>query len=382
MAKRRQAGEGSIFLNKSKGLWTARVTDPDTGKTLSKASKHAKVVKVWFDQQKTAIGNGLPAEPNRSESLGQFLPRWLELAAPRLKPRSVVSYEQIIANHLVPQIGHHPVRRLTPQHVQAFINERAQVVSPRTVLHIHACLRVALRDAIRWGLVSRNVASKDYVTIPRVPEAEIHPFTPAQASQLLAAAAGDRFEHLFVVLLSTGLRLGEVLGLHWVDVDLEARPRPLLRVRTTLSRIRAGRQELSSPKSRTSRRTVHLTAPAIEALRAQRDRQTWDRHKLGDAYDDQDFVFAQPSGEPSNASLVDYDFKKTLMRAGLDRKHRPHDLRHSCATYLLAAGVSEFEIQQILGHSNLSMTRHYMHVLDGMRAAAADRLESWLSANL
>ncbi len=71
-----------------------------------------------------------------------------------------------------------------------------------------------------------------------------------------------------------------------------------------------------------------------------------------------------------------------LKRAGLEGTHRPHDLRHSCATYLLAAGVSEKEIMDILGHSNLAMTRHYEHVLDGMRAAAADRLETWLRTNI
>jgi Phage integrase family len=87
-------------------------------------------------------------------------------------------------------------------------------------------------------------------------------------------------------------------------------------------------------------------------------------------------------GEPVTASTVDKDFKRLLARAGLERSHRPHDLRHSCATYLLAAGVSEKEIMDILGHTNLAMTRHYEHVLDGMRAAAADRLETWFSAHI
>jgi integrase len=274
MAKRRgrQAGEGSIFFDKGKQLWTARVTDPETGKRVSKSAKQAKLVKAWFEEQKSDVARGLPAEPSRSETLAEFLPRWLELASPRLKRRTVISYEQLIHNHLIPELGHHRLRRLTPEHVQAFINERGHERSARTVMHIHACLQVALRDAMRWGLIARNVASKDFVTLPRVVEAEIHTFTPTEAGQLLAAAAGERFEHLYTMLRSTGLRLGEALALRWQG--------------------------------------------------------------------------------------------------------------HSCATYLLAAGVSEMEIQQILGHSNLAMTRHYEHVLDDMRAAAADRLESWLGTSL
>jgi integrase len=130
----------------------------------------------------------------------------------------------------------------------------------------------------------------------------------------------------------------------WIEV---ARPRPLLHVRHSLLRPPGGPWQLQEPKSRTSRRDVHLVAPAVAALRAQRDRQAFERSS-----------------------------------AGLDRTHRPHDLRHSCATYLLAAGVSEKEIMDILGHTNLAMTRHYEHVLDGMRAAAADRLETWFGAHI
>ena len=115
---------------------------------------------------------------------------------------------------------------------------------------------------------------------------------------------------------------------------------------------------------------------------AQRDRQAFERSSAGQAYADHDFVFASPLGEPFTASTADKDFKRLLARAGLERTHRPHDLRHSCATYLLAAGVSEKEIMDILGHTNLAMTRHYEHVLDGMRAAAADRLETWFGAHI
>ncbi len=382
MAKRRQAGEGTIFFDEARQLWTARVSNPDGGKSLVKRSRDLKVIKKWFAETKTTIERGLPPEPSTSETVAAFLRRWIEVAKPRLKPRTYASYKQLIENHLVPALGKRPLRHLSPEHVQAFLNERGKGRKPRTMVHIHACLRVALRDAMRWGLVTRNVADRNYVELPPAPEAEIYPFTPAQAMRFLAAAEGGRYEQLYAVLLSTGLRLGEAQALRWCDIDLDVKPRPLLRVRHTLLRPPGEPWQLQEPKSRTSRRDLHLVMPALVALRAQRDRQAFERSSAGDAYVDHDFVFATPLGEPFTSSTAEKDFKRVLKRAGLEGTHRPHDLRHSCATYLLAAGVSEKEIMDILGHSNLAMTRHYEHVLDGMRAAAADRLETWLRTNI
>jgi integrase len=378
---RRSPGEGSFAWIPSRQLYRARVPNPDNPeKPFQKTGKNRKEVKAWWDATRAAIYQGLPPEPSRSETLAEFLPRWLELKRPSIKPRTFVSYAQLAHNHLLHAehgLGAHQLRQLTPERVQAFVNERkASGLSGGTVLNIRAVLRKALGDAKRWGLVSRNVADRDYIEQPRVVRKDIRPFTPEQAGHFVAAALGERYEHLYVVLLNTALRLGEAQALRWRDVDIEG---GWLRVEFALESLPRQPWRLADPKSATSKRLVPLVEPARAALRAQHDRQAFERRQLGESYADNDFVFALLTGEPFTASTADGDFKKILARAGLDHGHRPHDLRHSCATWLTAAGVPERVIQQILGHSNPAMTRRYQHVLTDMLSDAAGKFDTWLA---
>ena len=175
-------------------LWTARAPSPHVGKPYGR--KDLKIVKKWFVETKATNQRGLPPVPRESETRGRSYgagSRWEGPA--RLKPRTSDSYRQLIENHLMPGLGSHPLRQLSPEQVQSLLNERAVGRQPRTVVHIHACLRVAQRDAKRWHLVARNVATRDYVELAPAPEAEIQPFTPAQAtaSLLPLRASGGSF---------------------------------------------------------------------------------------------------------------------------------------------------------------------------------------------
>jgi integrase len=239
-------------------------------------------------------------------------------------------------------------------------------------------LRVALNRAVKLQLVQRNVLL--LADPPKVTTAEIYPLTPEQAASLLAAAQGNRHEHLYAMLVATGLRLGEAQALRWQDVDL---PGGKLRVRHTL--LWLGAREpwvLAEPKSERGKRVVPLIGPAAAALQAQRDRQAFERRMAGEVYADNGFVFTDPLGGPVSASSVDHDFKKLLRQAGLPTTHRVHDLRHSTATYLLGAGVPGRVVMDILGHSNMAMTHHYQNVLSGMLTEAATALEAWLAKPL
>jgi integrase len=251
----------------------------------------------------------------------------------------------------------------------------ARDLNPRTVLHAYAVLRVALNRAAKLQLVPRNPVL--LVDPPKLATTEIHPLSPAQASQLLAAARGQRYEHLYALLAATGLRLGEAQSLRWQDINLAGGH---LRVHHTLEWMHGRPWRLAEPKSARGRRVVPLIGPAVAALRAQREQQANDRRAVGADWQDHQFVFTNPVGEPVTASTVDKDFKRLLKLAGLPTNHRVHDLRHSTATYLLGAGVPERIVMEILGHSNLAMTHHYQHVLSGMLADAAARLEGWLTA--
>jgi integrase len=211
--------------------------------------------------------------PSQRETLGPFLRRWLdEVARPTLRASTYDSYDDILKAHLIPGLGRHPIAKLSPAEVQTFLNAKlASGLSPRRVQYIHAVLRRALVTAERWGMVTRNVAK--LVEPPRVPKHEIALLTPDQAKTLIETSVDDRHRALWITALGTGLRQGELLGLRWEDVDLDA---GRLRVRHTLANVK-GELTLLEPKTDRSRRTVLLADAVVTALRAHGTRQRMER---------------------------------------------------------------------------------------------------------
>jgi integrase len=148
------------------------------------------------------------------QTVAQFLDRWLtDVAKPTVRPKTYHSYAALVRLHLAPALGHHQLSKLGPEHVQRMMNQKlASGLSPRTVQYLRAVLRRALGQALKWGLVARNVAT--LVDPPRVVQAEIRPLDPDEARRFLAAVRGDRLEALYAVALALGLR--------WQDIDLDA----------------------------------------------------------------------------------------------------------------------------------------------------------------
>lgn len=162
-----------------------------------------------------------PAEPPPSILLGVYLEDWLrDVVRLSVRPKTFVSYRSVVRLHLVPCLGLHPLVDLRPADVQAFLNAKAASgLAPRTVAYLRN-VRQALGHAERTELVGRNVAR--LALPPRVPRREVHPLSPEQARVFLGAIAGDRFEALYLLALGCGLRQGEILGLAWSDLDLDA----------------------------------------------------------------------------------------------------------------------------------------------------------------
>jgi len=368
---KRGNSEGSIYKDKQRERWVARVTTGDgTRKTFYGRTREEVAGKLA--NALSAVQAGLPI-PGGQLTVAKFLSEWLEQSArPKLKPATYRSYEGLVRVHIVPSLGRIRLVKLTPQQVQAFLNRKhAAGASARRVQMMHDVLRAALNRAVKWQLVGRNVV--DLVDTPRVPAPVMHPLTPEQATAFLAAARGHEYEHLYALLLTTGLRLGEALALRWkTDVDEQARA---LSVRHTLEWLSGQPWTLADPKAASARRGVPLIAPSIAALRGQRARQKAQR-QWAPVWTDHDLVFTDEIGEPVRARRAHSEFKKLLAAAGLPNSHRPHDLRHSMATYLVAAGVNERVVMEILGHSTLAMTQRYSHVLGPMMADAADRLDA------
>ncbi len=271
--------------------------------------------------------------------------------------------------HLIPAFGRYQLDRLAPSDVAAYLQEKARRLSPKTCQHHHAVLRRALRKAEEYGYVNRNVAR--VVTPPSVIRHTGRWMDVKQAREFLASVVGHPLEPLFVVAASTGLRRGEVLGLTWDALDLD---RGTLRVQRALYRY-GGEYHLDTPKSRSSHRTVALPPRVVRVLRARRARQAEARLRIGEAWFDRwDLVFTDDRGHPLAGETVTHAFQAALTVAGLP-KFRFHDLRHSAATFLIAAGIPLKHVSDLLGHSTITITADiYGHLLDESNRAAGDAI--------
>jgi len=246
-------------------------------------------------------------------------------------------------------------------------------LSPRSVNYIHVTLHKALKQAVLDGLIPRNVA--DAVKAPQALRKEVKSLTLAQVRALLSPASGDRLEALYVLAVHTGLRQGELLGLKWGDVNLETGTLSVQRSLDTDGTF-------NPPKRNKSRRTVKLTAQAVEALKAHKVAQNEERLRLGSLWADHDLIFPNSVGKPMDAvNLYHRGFKPLLKKAGLaELGFTFHSLRHTCATLLLSKNVNPKIVQEMLGHATISQTMDtYSHVLPGMQDEAAAALESALS---
>lgn len=224
-------------------------------------------------------------------------------------------------------------------------------------------------------MVSRNVAT--LVDLPPQQKYRGEPFTPTEATMLLQAAQGHPYEALYNLVLATGLRQGEARALRWVDVALDEKT---IRVMHTLQRV-DDRFQLVPPKTDKSRRTLFLPEFAARSLRAHRLIQNRCRLQAGNRWkDDLGLVFTTETGAPVDTSNATKRFQQLLADAGLPRK-RFHDLRHTAATFLLAQGMDLKVVQEVLGHSQISLTANtYAHVLPSLMDEAVKRMDDLLGS--
>ena len=317
--------------------------------------------------------HGMPPVPEQ-ETVGTFLRRWLDIKKEGVRQRTWTRYEQIVRAHLLPNLDRIRLAQLTPQDVAECLRRVKVSGSAYMARGARDVLRTALNQALRWELVSRNVAV--LTDPPRHRTREITPLTPRQAGTLLAAVTGHRLEALITVALGLGLRQGEALGLRWEeDVDLEAGQ---LSVQQTL--VRAGREpRFEEPKTDRSRRTITMPSVVAAALRRHRTRQLEEQLAAGPEWRQSGLVFTTPIGTPIDRGRLHGTFKAILRSAGLP-DIRYHDLRHTAATLLLVQGVDLRTIMATLGHSRISQTMDlYAHMMPTLRGHAAEQMDAILA---
>jgi integrase len=315
--------------------------------------------------------------------LSQFLSQWLENVIRGSRRRNTYrSYEGVIRNHISKHLGGVLLEKLTPVQVQGMYQSMAEAsVSPRTQQLAHAVLRASLKRALKWGLISRNVC--DAVDPPRVSKKKMQAYDVGQIKALLAALDNHRLKPLFVLAIATGLREGELFGLHWSDIDLEDHT---LSVQQQLEEI-DGKFRLTEPKSASGKRRIELPGFAVDALHEHRKRMLAEGRNVKDGP-----VFCdRRGGWLRKSNFIRQIFKPAIRRANesiiaeAEKRHvdpallpelRFHDLRHTAATLRLRQGDHPKVVQELLGHSQISLTLDtYSHVVPSMQKDSASKLD-------
>ncbi|MFJ5657956.1 tyrosine-type recombinase/integrase [Streptomyces microflavus] len=395
-SRTRANGDGTIYQRKD-GRWEA------AGYVLAPGNTR-KRVRVYGTTRKDALAKLTEkiAASNRGllvaaadSTVSAYLTYWLNgVAVHHLRENTHTRYAAAIRLHLNPGLGVKKLARLTTRDVRTFLDglrttcqccaqERDVVrrsccaigqccdkrLSPLTVTYVHAVLKSALEHAVREDELPRNVARNVKTTTPR--PRRFQPLTATEARQFLQTAADDRLHALYELALRTGLRKGELLGLHWEDLDLDGGTATIHR---SLQRTRSQGLTVLNTKTLASERRIALPTECINSLKIHQERQQEERQVAGPGWADNGLVFTTPKGRPLDPTNLTRRFLRLLHKAGL-RTIRFHDLRHSTATLLLEQGIDLVVIKELLGHAHIGVTAGvYAHVRLRLQRHAIDTL--------
>lgn len=397
---------GSL-VKRYKGSWSIilemeRDRDPVTKKVVRRHRKWItfrgtrRQAETKLTELLAAKDGGMFVEPSKV-TLGEWLTTWLDVSVkPRCRTATYTRYKGIIENSLLKaSIANLPLQKLRPSHIEAYYadatdaTKRKRAISASTVTLHHAILHQALRKAVKERLIKINVA----VDLDGKPRREREPedsrqhawsATEAHAFLVVAKAAGSQPAAFYTVALDSGMRKGELCGLRWKDVNLEA-----AEVRIEQQLVTPGLEPEFGPTKTGRARTISIGAETVELLRAHKRHQAALKMKNRTAYQDHGLVFAkewqdvrktsETLGQPLQTNnLGQREYAKLIEVAGV-RPIKFHGLRHTCATLLLQAGEPIHVVSQRLGHKKVEMTwNFYAHVLPDQQQGAAAKLGALL----
>lgn len=373
-SKHRGNGAGSVYQRKADKLWVAALSIAGQRVTAYRHTRHDAEEALRLLRK--AREENRPLRDGR-QPLGDCLADWLRDVQPSISISTRQRYESVIRLHIEPAFGRTQIGKLSPAMIQALYRELQAAGKRRPLLNtIQTVLHQALRRATQWDLISRNPA--DYVSLPRA-EPRQGPgtaLTLEEAQRFLTAAEADsEWWPYWITALTTGLRPGELLALRWSKLNLETAE---LTVAATLER-EGGLRVKELTKSRRER-IVPLLPLAVDALRKHRLSQAERRLQAGPAWQNLDLVFTAAHGRIIEPKIQHRRLTRVLDAAGLPHL-RPHDLRHSAASLLIALGVDPVTAALILGHSRASLTLDlYSHSSSERAREAIGRLGRALNA--
>ena len=373
------------IVSRGDRIWLVRVflgRDSQTGKrryhnkTVRGSKKDAQ---KYLNGVLREIDLGTFVEPSPM-CLSEYLDNWLAVAAkPRLSEQSHADYVYLLKQYVRPNIGGLKLMDIKPMDIQSLYTKLSDKgLSPRTVRYIHVLLTSAFKQGIRWRLLAQNPAA--YAELPKMVRKEMQALSPEEATRFLRAASDHPYNLIFMFALVTGMRPEEYLAIQWKDVDFERQTVTVQRAVVFRRRGNQGGYYFTEPKTSQSRRTIPLPIKIIQALQVHKRNQSEHRLRIGPNYQNLDLVFATEKGSPMNRqNLGARAFKTILKNAELPTTIRLYDLRHTCATLLLAAGENPKVVSERLGHSTIVLTLDiYSHVLPSMQRAATEKLETML----
>jgi integrase len=373
--KVRGNGDGALYFSEARNRWigVATINDPaakDGRRRIKVTGKDRASAKDKLDETLRKLKEGVPVGA-ASETLADTLRYWLDRGLDRKKIKSLSTVDNLtwaIEKHIIPAIGNYRLRDLDCEHVEDMLADMADAgLSTSTLIRVHTTLTRALKWAQARHKVYRNVS--DLVETPVGTERPSLALTVDQVQSVLTTAQGDRLEALWILGLVLGLRPGELAGLMWDHIDLDA---GVIWICESLKH-RKGELSQGGTKTRRSRRKLKALAIAVNALKAHQERQATERADAGEWWTQTGYVFTTPTGEPIPPATLRRAFRALIAAVGIPPKQpteqcprpgqwHPHEMRHSAGSYMDHMGVPHELIAEILGHTGTRTTEEvYIH---------------------
>ena len=366
--------DGSFATHRCKGTWRYVLEyGRDSNGARLQTSKSGYATKSAAQDALQQMVSTLMTDVNlTSLTVREYLETWLT-SKHALKPTTMALYTEFTTNYLVPHLGQIRLLELRAHHLDRMyanitVGMRGRPLSPSTIRRIHGVLRSALNTAVKRRLIPYNPA--EHIELAPENPKRPKPWTPEQSQAFLQHIAQDRLANLYHLMLVTGMRRGETVGLRWEDVDLDGECLFVIQQITDVN----GRSMVSTPKTKRGQRLVPIDAETVAMLRRQRETQNLERVAWGPAWNEAGLIFTREDGRPLRPEYVTRHFQALALRAGLP-VIRLHDLRHTNASLALSAGVDLKVVSERLGHSQLAITADlYTHVNRGLGKAAAEQI--------
>ena len=325
----------------------------------------------------TELEDGVYIEPNKT-TVTEYLTKWLASIDTMLSAKTYERYEEIINKHFIPNIGHHKLNKLQPLHIETLYSDMLRNgridgkggLSKTTVEHHHRVLKKALSKAVKWQYLGRNPC--DAVDPPKPEKKDIQTLTVEETQQFIEKAKSSTIYLPVLLAVTTGIRLGEVCGLQWMDIDLDNKR---LSIRQVMCESRRYGVIIKEPKTKNSKRSIALSKTTVEALRQYKAEVSKLRLQLGIGLKKEDLIFEKTPGDRMTPTRVSSAYNWFIHKNKLKRVSF-HALRHTHATHLLEGNIHPKIVSERLGHATIGITLNtYSHVLPNMQEEAANKID-------